>query len=232
MLFVSKIKDFRIIRRPADRIMDEQRRPIVLKGERVEFNNWRFNTDDPDLIEWLINHPEYGITFTSDQRQDRAVAQPKKPIFWDTDDEATAMARAEDNLPREMQRADKKFEKITSLNRKLENMKKQAQKNAPQMLKGAMSTAWGEPVQPDQSKDVPAETKTPTGLTEDKVAYMINSAINSAVEKMATLTVQIVENAMGSSKKKFHCKECGEEFSSGMEVGKHKLEAHTPPKEV
>ena len=224
MLFVSKIKDQRIIRRPMDRIMDEQRRPIILKGERVEFNNWRFDTEDPDLIEWLLNHNEYGVTFTSDKRDDKAVVQPKKQIFLDTDDEATPMAKMEDNIPRELQRADKKFEKISMLNKKYENMKKRTKQNATSMARGSMATAWGAP-----AEEVPATPKLPA-LTEDRVATMINSAVESAVNRVVELMKAPVVTATKPTKT-FHCKECGEEFKSGIAVGVHKKAVHSGKQE-
>lgn len=88
MLFVSKIRELRLIRKPADRMMDEFRRPIAIRGERVEFENFRYKTEDPDLIEWLVNHPYYGIEFTSDKKDDRGIKKPEldRELLADTDD--------------------------------------------------------------------------------------------------------------------------------------------------
>lgn len=66
MLFVSKIKDLRLVKKPADRIIDgASRQVVILHGERVEFVGGRYKTDDPEIINWLKSHPEYGRTFSS-----------------------------------------------------------------------------------------------------------------------------------------------------------------------
>ena len=74
--FVSKRRELRLIVKPADRTFDEARRPVILRGERVEFNNYRFYTDDADLIAWLRQHPLFGREFTS---ADSAPIPPKPP---------------------------------------------------------------------------------------------------------------------------------------------------------
>jgi len=43
--------------------MDEQRRVKILPGKRVEFYAGKYHTDDPEVIEWLHNHPVRGIKF-------------------------------------------------------------------------------------------------------------------------------------------------------------------------
>jgi hypothetical protein len=65
MIFVSKARELRLIRKPADRIMDEFRRPIILRGERAEFENHRYSTEDPGMIDWLLHNPAYGVSYTS-----------------------------------------------------------------------------------------------------------------------------------------------------------------------
>jgi hypothetical protein len=45
--------------------MDDHRRPIILRGERAEFQNFKYHTEDTDMIQWLLNHEDYGNTFTS-----------------------------------------------------------------------------------------------------------------------------------------------------------------------
>lgn len=66
MLFVSKIRDLRLIKKPADRIIDgTSRQVVILRGERAEFVGGRYKTIDPDMIDWLKHHQYYGKMFTS-----------------------------------------------------------------------------------------------------------------------------------------------------------------------
>jgi hypothetical protein len=61
--FVSKRRELRIVVKPADRTFDEARRPVIIRGERVEFHEYRFMTENPDLIDWLMHHPLHGKEF-------------------------------------------------------------------------------------------------------------------------------------------------------------------------
>lgn len=65
LTFVSKRRELRLIVKPSDRTFDEARRPVILRGERVEFTNHRFTTSDDGLIGWLKQHPLFGKEFTS-----------------------------------------------------------------------------------------------------------------------------------------------------------------------
>jgi hypothetical protein len=228
MLFVSKIRDLRLIRRPADRVMDEQRRPIILKGERVEFANWRFSTEDPDLIDWLTHHREYGVTFTSDKMKDKAVEQPEKVVLRDTDDE----------MPRHLRtRPQDKFAEIHAKNirsakkekRNLQKIKK-AQQN-PQMIKGMLATSYSIPESVRQHLQEqgmgPGEPAQERGvqplLTEERVTELISNSVNEAMGQI----LEVIKGIQApKAKRTFHCPECGEEFASGIAVGKHKKEAH------
>jgi len=64
-LFISKRRELRIIVKPSDRTFDEARRPVIIRGEKVEFSNHRFQTADEGLVSWLKQHPLYGREFTS-----------------------------------------------------------------------------------------------------------------------------------------------------------------------
>ncbi len=63
--FISKCMNQTLTRRPA---MNEARAPngAVLipadPGERVTFDNHRYETATPDQIEWLRNHPFFNVT--------------------------------------------------------------------------------------------------------------------------------------------------------------------------
>ena len=61
MLFVSKKRGLRLIKRPTDIITDENRRSQVVRGEKVEFIDGRYQTDKQDIIDWLIGNEEKGI---------------------------------------------------------------------------------------------------------------------------------------------------------------------------
>jgi len=215
MLFVSRIRDLRLIRRPSDRIMDEQRNPIILRGERVEFSNFRYTTEDEGLIEWLVNHPLYGNTFTSDKLRDRAVGKGFQATGDTSDYSAVQAARAVikdyDN---------RTVEGGQAFNKALKDHKKK--KAGPQMLKGMMATVQSFPG-PGDAKE--SENREPE-LTKEDVATMIKSEITTAMAQIVDL---IRTNNPPTKKKEFHCPECGEEFPSGIAVGKHKAEAHSTP---
>ncbi len=65
MRFVSKVRDLRLIMRPQDRTMDDQRREIQIPGKKVEFFNFNYTTEDEEMIKWLFQHPlrnsEFGV---------------------------------------------------------------------------------------------------------------------------------------------------------------------------
>jgi hypothetical protein len=67
MDFVSRRRQLRIVIKPADRVMDEQRRVTQIRGATAEFSNNKFSTEDPYIIEKLLTHGEYGAEFTSVQ---------------------------------------------------------------------------------------------------------------------------------------------------------------------
>lgn len=201
MKFVSKCRDLRLIRRPADRIMDEQRRPIILRGERAEFANHQYYTNDPDMIEWLLNHPLYGLEFTSAEPvPDRAVPRPI------TAEEAQMRYNA-----------------------------------VPQMVRGAKATANVIPTKAGREESkTEAAPESSSIITVDDVSKMIDEKLGSAMEQIlqAVRGTPKVEDTSpkvetpspavngSSSKKAFHCPICHLPFRSGIEVGKHKKEAH------
>ena len=212
MLFVSKIRDLRLIKKPASKVIDANGQPYYTSGERVEFSNFRYSTTDPVLIEWLCNHQMYGNTFTSDKMKDKGTKQAK----LNNDYDAIQLARS----------TVKNFDAGTiapedQFNQAEKNKAKEKKKiPIPAMIKGMMATA--------QSFDVPQREVSKTerepapraeALTREVVAGMINSAM-----------AQIVDLIKANSKKAaFHCKICGKEFASGVEVGRHKKVEHAGP---
>jgi hypothetical protein len=93
----------------------------------------------------------------------------------------------------------------------------------------------------------PREIKPePVGLTEDKVATMIQDSVAKAMgEILAVLKpdpAPCVANPAGipvldvnKPRKTFHCKICGKdgpEFKTGFEVGKHMREVHPEPEKT
>lgn len=84
MRFVSKRREARFVIKPTDRIIDEQRRVSIVRGKTAEFRNFRYHTDDPEIIEALLHHPEYGLSFVSAEPGE-AVQKPA-PVIFETDD--------------------------------------------------------------------------------------------------------------------------------------------------
>lgn len=86
MKYVSKKRELCLIMKPTDRSIDEQRRIIIHPGKRVEFFAGRYETKDPEIMEFMHNHPLRGtkffeITETDDAAvrlaQQQATAGPK-----------------------------------------------------------------------------------------------------------------------------------------------------------
>jgi len=81
MRFVSKYREFRLVKSPSDRIIDDQRRVTIIKGETIEFKNFQYNTEEPETIEWLMNHPERGVTFdVVKEDEEQLLKIPVQPI--------------------------------------------------------------------------------------------------------------------------------------------------------
>lgn len=94
-LFVAKKRELRIIVKPSDRTFDEARRPVIIRGERVEFVNHRFQTQDLNLVDWLCKHPLYGSAFIC--AEGKPVVQ--KPIKETPTVQMSTGARTSANLP-------------------------------------------------------------------------------------------------------------------------------------
>lgn len=216
MLFVSKIRNLRLIKRPSDRVKDEASGNFVYnKGERVEFDNWRYSTNNQDLVNWLCGHSLYGREFTSDKVQDSGV-----------DPEIRAKLYADDLLAHPKGKLDEGFKNTLSKNSRLAKILKQQVKNPP-MLRGSMATAWGTKVNDKAKPDEIDVTAASKALTEEKIGKMIDDKIGTA---MADILAAIKQNqAPAPAKRKFHCTECGKEFATGIAVGKHKKVAHAVP---
>jgi len=191
MRFVSKRLEPRYVMIPEDRIIDEQRRVQRIKGKKAEFHNHQYFTDDPEMIDFLLNHQAYGIEFVSDQPEApvKNVRPPDIPVpAWETDDV----------LRKEMEKA---------------------KKEAVPMIQGAMST--GQATQPPQVAVV----------TKEQVVQLIEEKMTSLNDKLDNLILVLsAEKAPAiekpKPKKEFHCPICRAEFRSGVEVGKHKKQAH------
>jgi len=66
MKFISrKVRELRVILKPTDRVIDEQRRVTLIPGKRADFMNYEYKTSDPDTIIRLRNHSSYGIEYAA-----------------------------------------------------------------------------------------------------------------------------------------------------------------------
>lgn len=80
MRYTSKKRELRLIMRPTDRTIDEHRRVQIHPGKKAEFIDGKFNTDDPELIEFLHNHPLRGSKFDEITEYDEKIlASLRKP---------------------------------------------------------------------------------------------------------------------------------------------------------
>jgi len=78
MKYTSRKAELCLVLRPTDRTIDEQRRVRVIPGKRVEFMGGRYFTDDPEIIEFLHNHPMRGNKFFEiNEHDEKAIEQAK-----------------------------------------------------------------------------------------------------------------------------------------------------------
>ena len=185
-LFVSKRRGLRIIIRPTDRIIDESRRPVTIPGEKVEFANHRFQTNDDSLIRYLLSHPLYGAEFTSDLR-DGGVPKNLDPNKVDVN---ALLGRGA----------------ISTVN------------------KMAQAAEEGQAAEPQEVPEVKATSFAPTMAELDAIIDKKLEGFFGKITEILTSKNEIAQVA--KPKKKFTCKTCGEEFKSGIEVGKHKKVVH------
>lgn len=80
MKYISKKAELCLVIRPTDRITDEQRRVRVIPGKRVEFMGGRYSTNDPEIIEFLHNHPNRGSKFMEITEADEKAVEKAKSV--------------------------------------------------------------------------------------------------------------------------------------------------------
>lgn len=161
MKFVSRRSEFRLIIRPTDRIIDESRRPIVIPGERVEFRQYQFHTEDPKLIEYLTHHPLYGRDFTSERRGDATRVEKQSLVFDDGADLTGPKIVAgfpELNVP----------------------------KHGPEMIAGAMTTT-NSALSITPTKTEPAPTTDIQLATKADVEKMIDAKLDGFIDKITNM---------------------------------------------
>uniref|UniRef100_A0A6M3IK31 C2H2-type domain-containing protein n=1 Tax=viral metagenome TaxID=1070528 RepID=A0A6M3IK31_9ZZZZ len=211
MKYVSKRKELRLIMRPTDRSIDEHRRTVIHQGKKAEFMDGRYETMDPELIEWLHNHHERGQKFDEiTPREEKAIAK------------AVGKVPVEEQVMQDM----------------LESKPYSVDKPNPviRVVTGAMATdnAIGDTRYVAPSTSV--ESTRPRDVTSlsPELAKIIDEKINAAIGQIIELlkpavakeekAVKIME---GKSTKSFKCPYCDEVFSSGFAVGRHKREKHS-----
>jgi len=208
MIFVSKYAEHRIILRPTDVVIDQQtRKRTVIRGLTCEFRDFKYHTQDPETIQGLIEVPEYGLTFSVglndkdllDYRRKYGVMPPNG---------------AEILLARES--------KMTGL------------PTTPPPLLEAVPPPLVEPeikaIPEGAPSEPPKAVGTVTPPDSDKIQEMIDKSVSKAMSEILVaiqgVTPKPSNPALDSARvrKSFHCKVCGQEFESGIAVGKHKKE--------
>jgi len=103
MKYNSKRSELCLVMRPTDRVMDEHRRVQVLPGKKAEFYQFRYETEDPEMIEFLHNHPLRGSKFFEITPTDEIIVQEAKKavpkIATGAISSATAIDRGEAEQP-------------------------------------------------------------------------------------------------------------------------------------
>lgn len=196
MKFIAKSRDLRIVKKPTDRIIDEQRRVIPIRGETIEFSNYQYVTNNPETIQWLFDHRSYGIEFVSDEPTKTDKQKPKIET-WDTDDVI-----------------------------KEERKKEEERVRAVQMIQGAKGTfnkIEDAPVQQPQGlteEKVIQLIAEKTQSLENKLDQLLAVLTPPSKPEIEGFTPP------PKPKKEFHCPICGIQCKSGVEIGKHKKESH------
>jgi hypothetical protein len=74
-IFLSRRRDLVLVATPDREALDALHRPYIVPGTRFEFHNGRFETTDPDTIEWLRRHPRNG-----DMSEGFSEVEPQAPV--------------------------------------------------------------------------------------------------------------------------------------------------------
>ena len=65
MIFMSKAKRLRVVIKPSFYILDANGQRVQIPGKTIEFNNGRFETDNPDYIAGLLNNDYCNIHYAA-----------------------------------------------------------------------------------------------------------------------------------------------------------------------
>jgi hypothetical protein len=199
MRFISKRREFRLIIRPTEVILDESRRPRVMYGEKVEFKNGVFNTTDKSLIDYLLHHDLYGTQFTSEIGSDPVQIEKYSLVFDDG---------AELSGPKVVAGFPERNKKTI------------------EMVTGARSTIE-HPVQVEPVSVPPVkQIEKSDAMTKEEINALMDSKLDSFLDRIGTLIIAPKISGSPKKPKEFHCPICQKQFASGIAVGKHKKEEH------
>ena len=192
--YISKRSEQQIVVRPTDRTMDEQRRVMIITGKKVTFFDHYFETQDPEIIDFLDRHPQRGKDFDK-VREGMDLAMVHKAIKRLKNNESIRVVTGARTTSDE-QRATQP-EKLVDI------------APAPQV--------------PPVTQEVRPETTTLISpelvkLIDDKV----NTALATIIDLLKTDTKKEETMLAGKPTKSFKCPYCGEPQPSGFAVGRHK----------
>jgi hypothetical protein len=216
MLFVSKYAEHRIILRPTDVVIDQQtRKRTVIRGLTCEFRDFKYRTQDRETIQGLIEVPEYGLTFSVGLSDKDLIDYRKKYGVMPPNGAEILLAREE------------KMTGIATIPPPLLEL-------IPPLLVEPVVPAIVEPSVEAIAEGAPSEPPKPVGTNtppdSDKIQEMIDKSVSKAMSEILVaiqgVTPKPSNPALDSARvrKSFHCKVCGQEFESGIAVGKHKKE--------
>jgi hypothetical protein len=211
MKFVSKQKEYTIVVRPTEVVLDESRRPRVMRGEHVDFHGGVFRTEDKSLIQYLLQHPSYGQKFTSEIGNDPVKIQ-KYTMAFDDGAELSGPKIVAGKPPVEMI--------VGASSTRTSPIKKEV------------------PVEPIWNQ-IGNQSNEPTSITKKEVEIIIDSKLNDFLKKIEVILggtspaekEATPEPVIRKSIKVFRCPYCGEPFKSGFAVGQHKQSCAAKPQE-
>lgn len=199
MKYISRKRELRLIMRPTDRSIDEHRRIVIHPGKKAEFMDGRFETTDPELIEWLHTHPYRGSKFDEVTPKDENVVEiARNP----------EVAKAKPHIVVPIATGAVSTGNILT---------------PPEPQAEPINFDVEPRTRPNETAVVSPEL---VRMIDERIQAAMGTIID-LLKPEAKKEEKAVKIMAGQPTKSFKCPFCDEVFQSGFAVGKHKKEVHT-----
>jgi len=196
--YVSKKRELRIILKPQDRIIDDQRRVIPIQGLKAEFKNGEYYTDNPVIIFALSDHPLKGSREFVCCDDDKAYCDSKGQVIKELP--KVAFSSGSQAM-------------TTGAN---STVNKTADEFIAEMVAAKEADAL-KAAELEKAKDL--------GLSKEEVIRIIDDRLTAAIGKIAGI-IEAAEVNKVKKPKTFTCTVCHKPYTNGVAVGKHMKEDH------